>query len=78
MRVIWVNSIVTEFPAAKNVMDLDNLDYSKRDKAQADRYAISKTGNVFLGTEWSKKDKENKLVHLVSGSPYNRVKRVTD
>jgi retinol dehydrogenase-12 len=69
---------VTEFPAAKNVMDLDNLDYSKRDEAQADRYAISKTGNVFLGTVWSKKDKENKLVHLVSVSPYNKVKRVAD
>lgn len=69
---------MTEFPAAKNVMDLDNLDYSKRDEAQADRYAISKTGNVFLGTQWSRKDNENKLVHLVSSSAYNTVKRVTD
>ena len=46
-------------------MDLDNLDYKKKDETQASRYAISKTGNVFIGTEWAKKDIDAGIVHLV-------------
>lgn len=65
VRVLWVSSIVTEFSAAKNVMDLDNLDYKKKDETQGNRYAISKTGNVFIGTEWAKKDFDAGIVHLI-------------
>lgn len=57
-------------------MDLDNLDYSKKDETQADRYAISKTGSIFLGTEWSKRDSENKIVHLVGGFHHNTMKEI--
>lgn len=56
---------MTEFSAAKNVMDLDNLDYKKKDETQANRYAISKAGNIFIGTEWAKKDFDAGIVHLV-------------
>jgi retinol dehydrogenase-12 len=65
VRVLWVSSIVTEFPAAKNVMDLDNLNYKKKDESQANRYAISKTGNVFIGIEWAKRNSNTGITHLV-------------
>jgi retinol dehydrogenase-12 len=68
VRVLWVSSIVTEFPAAQNVMDLDNLDYKKKDESQASRYAISKIGNVFIGAESAKKDFGAGIVHLVRQS----------
>lgn len=41
------------------------MDYAKKDENQADRYAISKTGNIFIGTEWGKQDEQVGIVHLV-------------
>jgi retinol dehydrogenase-12 len=76
--VLWASSIVTEFPAAKKVMDLDNLDYTKKDESQADRYAISKSGSVFIGTEWAKQDAGSGIVHLVRASASSCYGELTD
>jgi retinol dehydrogenase 12 len=78
VRVLWAGSIVTEFPAAKKVMDLDNLDYKRKDESQADRYAISKTGSVFIGTEWAKQDAGSGIVHLVRLSALSCHGKLTD
>jgi len=65
VRVIWLGSIVIPLQAPKTGMDLDNLDYKKKDESDGTRYAVSKAGNLFIGTEWARRDAEAGVVHLV-------------
>jgi hypothetical protein len=46
-------------------MDLKNLDYRKKDESSAVQYAVSKTGNLFLGSEWAKRNPGNGVFHLL-------------
>lgn len=46
-------------------MDTDNLDYQKKEENDAMRYAISKVGNLFIGSEWAIRDAKAGIVHLV-------------
>lgn len=46
-------------------MDLDNLDFCKKDENSAVRYAISKTATLFVGSEWAKRDAKSGVMHLV-------------
>ncbi|RFU33186.1 hypothetical protein B7463_g3198, partial [Scytalidium lignicola] len=64
VRVIWLGSIVIHLQAPKTGMDLDNLDYKKKPEDDATRYAISKTGDLFIGSEWARRDAETGVVHL--------------
>jgi len=65
VRVIWLGSIVIDLQAPKTGMDLDNLDYLKKDEDAATRYAISKTGNLFIGTEWARRAADTGVLHFV-------------
>ena len=65
VRVLWAGSIVIHLQAPKTGMDLDNLDYKTKNDSAAVRYAVSKTGNLFLGSEWAKRHPENGVLHLV-------------
>lgn len=47
-------------------MDLDNLDYKKKWLDQNTRYSASKTGNLFIGSEWARRDADKGILHLVS------------
>ncbi|GAD92887.1 hypothetical protein NECHADRAFT_56763 [Paecilomyces variotii No. 5] len=65
VRVLWAASIVVHMQCPKTGMDLDNLDYRKKNETAAVRYAISKAGNLFIGSEWAKRDACNGVVHLI-------------
>jgi retinol dehydrogenase-12 len=66
VRVIWMGSIVIHLQAPKSGMDLENLDFKKKDESPAMRYAISKTGDLFIAAEWARRDAQVGIVHLVS------------
>jgi hypothetical protein len=66
VRVIWMGSIVVHLQAPKSGMDLENLDFKKKDESPAMRYAISKTGDLFIAAEWARRDAQVGIVHLVS------------
>jgi NAD(P)-dependent dehydrogenase (short-subunit alcohol dehydrogenase family) len=66
VRVIWLGSLMIPLMAPKGGMDFDNLDYKKKWPDEKVRYAVSKTGNLFIGSEWAKRDADNGIVHLVS------------
>ena len=65
VRVLWAGSIVIHLQAPKGGMDINNLDYRIKDESAAVRYAVSKTGNLFLGSEWAKRYPGNGVLHLV-------------
>jgi retinol dehydrogenase-12 len=65
VRVLWAASVVVDLQSPKGGLDVSNLDYKKKDEGSAVRYAISKAGNLFIGSEWSKRDSTNRVVHLV-------------
>lgn len=67
VRVVWLGSVMIQIMAPKGGMDLDNLEYKKKWEDIKVRYAVSKTGNLFLCNEWAKRDAENGILHLVSG-----------
>ncbi|KAK9384236.1 hypothetical protein V1515DRAFT_647320 [Lipomyces mesembrius] len=64
VRVVWLGSLVIHLQAPKTGMDLDNLDYKKKDEDSATRYAVSKAGNLFIGAEWARRDAEAGVLHL--------------
>ncbi|KAM0263569.1 hypothetical protein ACHAQJ_001189 [Trichoderma viride] len=66
VRVVWLGSLMIPLMAPKGGMDLDNLDYKKKWPDVNVRYAVSKTGNLFLGSEWAKRDSDNGIMHLTA------------
>lgn len=65
VRVLWAGSFVIHLQSPNTGLDIENLDY-KNNEGPSIRYAVSKVGNLFIGTEWAKRDKINKIIHLVS------------
>lgn len=56
VRVVWVSSSGTEFTAVKNIgVDIDNLDYKKKEEPALVRYGLSKAGNWCQGVEFAKR-----------------------
>lgn len=66
VRVIWLGSLMIQLMAPKGGMDLDNLDYKKKWLDEYTRYSASKAGNLFIGSEWGRRDADNGILHLVS------------
>ncbi|KAL7942526.1 hypothetical protein V8C42DRAFT_331257 [Trichoderma barbatum] len=66
VRVVWLGSVVIQLMAPRGGIDLDNLDYKKTWPDINVRYAVSKTGNLFIGSEWAKRDAENGILHLTA------------
>ncbi|KAL1835712.1 hypothetical protein VTK73DRAFT_5445 [Phialemonium thermophilum] len=66
VRVVWLGSMTIDLEASKHGMDLGNLDYRKKDEPSNKRYAVSKTGNYFLGAEWARRDAGTGIVHLTA------------
>ncbi|KAL7900324.1 hypothetical protein HDV63DRAFT_370843 [Trichoderma sp. SZMC 28014] len=64
VRVIWLGSLMIQLMAPKGGMDLDNLDYKKKWLDQNTRYSASKTGNLFIGSEWARRDADKGILHL--------------
>lgn len=65
VRVVWLGSLMIQIMAPKGGIDLDNLDYKKKFPDINVRYAVSKTGNLFICSEWAKRDAEKGIFHLV-------------
>jgi len=68
VRVVWLGSSITE-QSPKNGIPLDNLDY-KKDQAAWTKYAVSKAGNYYYGTEYAKRYKADG-VYSLSCNPGN-------
>ncbi|KAL7783860.1 hypothetical protein V8C37DRAFT_396703 [Trichoderma ceciliae] len=64
VRVVWLGSLMILLKSPEGGMDLDNLDYKKQWADVNSRYAVSKTGNLFICNEWAKRDAENGILHL--------------
>lgn len=65
VRVVWLGSIMIQLMAPKYGMDVDNFDFKKYKPILTTRYSISKAGNLFIGSEWAKRDAKNGILHLV-------------
>lgn len=72
VRVVWLGSLMIQLMAPKGGIDLDNLDYKKKWLDEYTRYSASKAGNLFIGSEWARRDAGNGILHLVSESVFRR------
>ncbi|RFU32077.1 hypothetical protein B7463_g4236, partial [Scytalidium lignicola] len=70
VRVLWVSSSAAEMISPKGGIDLDNIDYSKRDASNAERYGTSKAGLVLLNQEFARRYREDGIIS-VSMNPGN-------
>ncbi|TQN71544.1 putative oxidoreductase [Colletotrichum shisoi] len=64
VRVVWVSSSAAEVLSPYPAIDIDNLDYSKRDRIKEFKYGISKAGNYFHSTEFAKRHKADSVISL--------------
>lgn len=72
VRVVWLGSLMIQLMAPKGGIDLDNLDYKKKWLDEYTRYSASKSGNLFISSEWARRDAGNGILHLVSQSVFRR------
>ncbi|KAI1453286.1 putative short-chain dehydrogenase [Annulohypoxylon moriforme] len=64
-RVIWVSSSGTEIIGEKSVgVDMNNLDYRKKDRPLLEKYGISKAGNWLHGVEFAKRYKADGVISI--------------
>ncbi|KAL7935439.1 hypothetical protein V8C35DRAFT_299466 [Trichoderma chlorosporum] len=70
VRVVWLGSLMIQLSAPKGGIDLDNLDFKEKFPDEMVRYSISKTGNLFIGSEWAQRDAANGILH-VTANPGN-------
>ncbi|PTB39322.1 uncharacterized protein TrAFT101_007882 [Trichoderma asperellum] len=64
VRVVWLGSLMIQLMAPKGGIDLDNLDYKKKWLDEYTRYSASKSGNLFISSEWARRDAGNGILHL--------------
>jgi len=64
VRVVWVSSSAAELLSPYPAIEIDNLDYSKRDRIKELKYGISKAGNYFHSTEFAKRHKADGVISL--------------
>ncbi|KAL6904171.1 hypothetical protein GGI43DRAFT_421636 [Trichoderma evansii] len=64
VRVVWLGSLMIQLGAPKGGIDLDDLDYKKKWLDEMTRYSASKAGNLFIGSEWARRDADNGILHL--------------
>lgn len=69
VRVVWVSSLAAQLNAPAGGVDMNNLDYKKKDVNQMTKYGISKAGNVFHAMEFQRRYTEHGIVSVVSLSP---------
>lgn len=64
VRVAWAASLVINLGAPSGGIDMENITWSKKAGSQVDKYAQSKVGNLFLASEFAKRDKPGDVVHV--------------
>ncbi|RYP16393.1 hypothetical protein DL765_005173 [Monosporascus sp. GIB2] len=64
VRVVWVSSVAAESAWAPNGgIQLDNLDYHQ-ERFSWRKYAQSKVGNIYYGTEYARRHKQDGIVSI--------------
>ena len=63
VRVVWVSSQGAELFSPKNGVSIDNLDYHIQQRSDI-KYAISKAGNIFQGSEFVQRTKGEGIVSV--------------
>ncbi|RAO73527.1 uncharacterized protein BHQ10_009539 [Talaromyces amestolkiae] len=64
VRVAWAGSLVIDLGAPSGGIDMENITWSKKAGSQRDKYAQSKVGNMFLASEFAKRDKHRDVIHV--------------
>ncbi|KAH8668580.1 short-chain dehydrogenase [Xylariales sp. PMI_506] len=69
VRVVWVSSSMAELFSPPGGVELDNLNYEKRDNTVSMRlfgqkYGISKAGNYYHNTEYARRHREDGIVSV--------------
>lgn len=68
VRVVFVSSSAAELFTPKNGLDLDNMDYRKKDLPVMEKYSASKVGNYFHATELARRLKKDGIISVVSST----------
>lgn len=69
VRVVWVSSSAAQF-APNPPIDLENIDYKKKDESAWSKYARSKAGNVVHGAEFARRTKGEGMISVVRRCQY--------
>ncbi|TEA12742.1 putative oxidoreductase [Colletotrichum sidae] len=64
VRVVWVSSSAAEVLSPYPAIEIENLDYSKRDRLKEFKYGISKAGNYFHSTEFAKRHRSDRVISV--------------
>ena len=65
VRVVWVSSLGTEMVGLKSTaVDMENLDYKKKDESGLAKYGLSKAGNWLQGVEFAKRLRASGVVSV--------------
>lgn len=65
VRVVWVSSMAAYIAAPSGGIDMQNLDYSKKDAWQSAKYGISKSGNILHALEYRRRYEGDGIVSIV-------------
>lgn len=77
VRIVWVSSSAAELMAPKGGIIMENLDY-RVDKRAGYKYGVSKAGNVYHATEYSKRYGSDGILSVVSGASTPVTKAMTN
>lgn len=66
VRVVWVSSSYAEIASVRGGVDMDNIDYKKRERPNDVKYGCSKAGNALHAMEFAKRYRGDGIVSMVS------------
>ena len=65
VRVVWVSSSAAEMIGPKGGVDMENLDYKKKDMNGWMKYGVSKAGNILHSNEFARRYGGEGIVSVV-------------
>ncbi|KAF3003771.1 hypothetical protein E8E13_009981 [Curvularia kusanoi] len=64
VRVVWVSSSAAEVVAPLGGLDMENLDFKKKDLSATAKYGVSKAGNILHAIEYQRRYKDKGVVSI--------------
>jgi retinol dehydrogenase-12 len=64
VRVAWAGSLVIDLNSPSGGIDIENITWDKKEGSQQDKYAQSKTGNMFLASEFARRTEHDGVIHV--------------
>lgn len=64
VRVAWAGSVVIDMASPSGGIDMDNITWTKGKGSNMDKYVQSKVGNMFLASEFAKRDLSAGIMHV--------------